>query len=143
MTDQDKIPRFADGEPVGPLGKPKHLWRTLIEIALTWTIAFAVLIGVFWLLFALISEKRAHAETAMGEVQRVDEPTRELTFRDPSVTPTPRDPSVMIYEKPGECFIDIDLRVTGTKRAACVDRLDTATRLARATMRVNEGRRKK
>jgi len=119
VTDQDKIARFADGEPIHPFGKSKHFWRTLIEIALTWTIAFAVLIGVFWLLFALVAERHAHAEEA-----------------------APRDPSVTIYEKPGECFIDVDLRVTGTKRAACVDKLEMSARLAKAEMRVNERRRK-
>jgi hypothetical protein len=111
VTDQD-------GEPIHPFGKSKHFWRTLIEIALTWTIAFAVLIGVFWLLFALVAERHAHADVA------------------------PRDPSVMIYEKPGECFIDVDLRVTGAKRAACVDKLETSARLAKAEMRVNERRKK-
>jgi len=114
VTDQDKIARFADGEPIHPFGKSKHFWRTLGEIALTWTIAFAVLIGVFWLLFALMSEKRAHAD----------------------------EPSVRIFEQPGECTIDVDLRVAGTKRAACVDKLETAARLAKMEMRVNERRRK-
>lgn len=114
MTDQDKIARFADGEPIHPFGKSKHFWRTLIEIALTWTIAFAVLIGVFWLLFALVSERRAHADETAARIFEVD----------------------------GECFIDTDLRVTGAKRAACVDKLETAARLAKAEQRVNEGRRK-
>lgn len=119
MTDQDKIARFADGEPVGPLRGPRPTWRVLGEIALTWTIAFAVIIGVFWLLFTLVAERRAHADAA------------------------PRDPSVTIFEQPDECRIDIDLRVTGKKRAACVDKLETAARLAKAEQRVNEGRRKR
>ena len=145
MTDQEKVTRFSDGEPLHPFGKPKHFWRTLGEITLTWTIVFGVLIGAFWWLFSIVGERHAHAETAMGEVQRVDDPTRESTFRDPTVTPTrePRDPSVMIYEKPGECFIDIELGVTGAKRTACVDRLETAARLAKYEQIVNKGRRKK
>ena len=118
MTDQDKIPRFADGEPVHPFGKPKHPWRTLISIFGTWALVAAVLIGAFWLLFSLVAERRAHADE------------------------TPRDPSVTIFEQPGECFIDIELHVTGSKRAACVDKLETAARLAKMEMKINEGRRK-
>lgn len=114
VTDQDKVARFADGEPVHPFGKPQHPWRTLGSIVVTWAIVAAVLIGAFWLMFALISEKRAHA----------DEPT----FR--------------VFEQEGECFIDIELRVTGNKRAACVDKLETAARLAKAEMRVNEHRKR-
>ena len=119
MTDQDKIPRFANGDPVHPLGKPEPPWYMPGAITVTWALAVVVLIGAFWLILALAAERRAHAEEM------------------------PRDPSVIIFEKEGECYIDIDLRVSGKKRAACVDRLDTATRLARATMLVNEGRRKK
>ena len=114
MTDQDKIPRFADGEPVHPFGKPSRPIRTIIEIVLTWAIVITILAGAFWLMFALISEKRAHAD----------------------------EPSVRIFEQPGECTIDVDLRVSGTKRAACVDKLETAARLAKAEMRVNEHRKR-
>ena len=124
MTDQDKIPRFADGEPVHPFGKPKRPWRTIISIFCTWVLALAVLGGMIYLMLYLVGERRAHAQEA---------PT--------TVEGEPRDPSVTIFEKPGECFIDIDLRVVGKKRAACVDRLDTATRLARAEMRINERRK--
>jgi hypothetical protein len=119
VTDQEKIPRFADGEPIHPFGTPKHRWRTLGEIFAVWALVLGVLGGIFWLMFTLVGERRAHAQEA-----------------------SPRDPSVTIYEKPGECFIDIDLRVTGTKRAACVDRLETAARLAKAEQRVNERRKK-
>jgi hypothetical protein len=115
VTEQDKIPRFADGTPVHPFGKPKHPWRSLGMILLTWTIAFVVVIGAFWLMFALVAEKHAHAD----------------------------EPSVRIFEQPGECTIDVDLRVSGTKRAACVDKLETAARLAKAEQRVNEKRKKK
>ena len=48
-----------------------------------------------------------------------------------------------VFEVPGECRIGTDLRVTGSKRAACVDKLETAARLAKAEHRVNEGRRKR
>jgi hypothetical protein len=115
VTDQDKIPRFANGDPVHPLGKPEPPWRTLGVIFGTWALVIAVLIGAFWLMFALVAERRAHADETAARIFEVD----------------------------GECYIDTDLRVTGNKRAACVDKLDTATRLARATMLVNEGRRKK
>lgn len=47
-----------------------------------------------------------------------------------------------VFDQPGECFIDTNLRVTGRKRAACVDKLETAARLARGEMRVNEPRKK-
>jgi len=114
MTDQDKIARFADGEPLHPFGTPKHKWRTFAEIALTWTIVLAVLFGTFYLMFALLSVRHAHADEGAARIFEVD----------------------------GECFIDTDLRVTGTRRAACVDKLETAARLARAEQRVNERRKR-
>jgi len=114
VTDQDKVARFPDGEPVHPFGTPKHKWRTLGEISAVWALAILVLVSVFYLMFMLVGERRAHAEEM------------------------PRDPSVIIFEKEGECYIDVDLRVQGKHRAACVDRLETAARLARAEMRVNE-----
>lgn len=119
MTDQDKIPRFADGEPIYPFGKPKHPARTLIVIVGTWVLALAVLVGMIYLVLCLVGERRAHAQEE-----------------------DPRAPSVIIFEKSGECSIDIELHVVGKKRGACVDRLDAATRMARAEMRVNESRRK-
>jgi hypothetical protein len=47
-----------------------------------------------------------------------------------------------VFEAPGECSISADLRVSGPRRRACVERLETAARLARAEMRVNEGKRR-
>ena len=118
VTDQDKINRFPDGQPVSPLSEPSYPWHTLAEIAVTWTIVLAVLFGTFYLMFALVSERRAHAEE-------------------------PRDPSVTIFEQPGECFIDSELHVTGKKRAACVEKLETAARLAKMEMLVNAGKRRR
>jgi hypothetical protein len=118
MTDQDKIPRFANGEPVHPFGKPKNRLRTLVVILATWAFAITVLIGILWLMISLVGERHAHAQEQ-----------------------APQDPSVVIFDKAGECSIDIDLHVTGSKRAACVDKLDTATRLAKAEMRINERRK--
>jgi len=118
VTDQDKISRFADGEPVGPLNKPRRprpAWRSLFEIAFAWTLALAVLAGMIYLMFSLVSERRAHADEAAAQ----------------------------IFEVSGECAIDTNLRVSGDKRAACVDRLETSARLARAEMRVNEGRKRR
>jgi hypothetical protein len=117
MTDQEKRTRFPDGDTVGPLNKSRveHPVVHVLKVFSVWALAIGVLVALFWLLFALVSERRAHADETAARIFEVD----------------------------GECFIDTDLRVTGNKRAACVDRLDTATRLARATMRVNEGRRKK
>jgi hypothetical protein len=114
VTDQDKIPRFANGDPVHPLGKPEPPWRTLGVIFGTWALVIAVLIGAFWLMFALVAERRAHADETAARIFEVD----------------------------GECYIDTDLRVTGNKRAACVNKLDTATRLSKMEMRVNEHRKR-
>jgi hypothetical protein len=114
VTDQDKIPRFADGEPVGPLRAPRPAWRVLVEVTLVWIGFFAMLAGMIYLMFYLVSERRAHADEG----------------------------ATRIFEADGECFIDTDLRVTGSKRAACVGKLETAARLARAEMRVNEHRKK-
>jgi cbb3-type cytochrome oxidase subunit 3 len=117
VTDQDKISRFADGEPVGPLNKPRRprpSWRVLVEIAFGWGLVLAVIAGMIYILFALISERRAHADESVMHVFEVD----------------------------GECYIDANLRVIGDKRAACVDKLETAARLAKAEMRVNEHRKK-
>lgn len=92
---------------------PKRpLWLQLASIVGVWTLAFIVIIGVLYMMFALVGERRAHADA-------------------PDVAAT-------IFDKPGECQIDADLRVSGSQRAACVDRLETAARLARAEMRVNE-----
>ena len=113
MTDQDKISRFADGEPV-KLTKPRRPWLRVLEICLTWAVVLFVIGGVFYLLSMLIGIRRAHAD----------------------------EPSARIFEAEGECAIDTDLRVMGAKRAACVDRLETAARLARAEMCVNERRRR-
>jgi hypothetical protein len=117
VTDQDKIPRFSDGEPVGQLNESRaeHPVVHLLKIFGVWAIVIGVLVTLFWLLFALVSERRAHADEAAAR----------------------------IFEAEGECFIDTDLRVTGDKRAACVDRLETAARLAKMEMLVNERRRKR
>ncbi len=136
MTDQDRIPRFADGEPIGKLNsstvreklrklRVRHPWLHAVEILGVWAVVIGTLAAMFWLLFLLVSEKHAHAQEV------------------PTVEESPRNPSVIIFEKSDECFIDIELHVVGKKRAACVDRLDTATRLARAEMQVNERRRKR
>jgi len=114
MTDQDKIPRFANGDPIGPLPKARRPWLHIIEIFLAWAVVVAVIFGMFYFLSLLLVERRAHADEAPAA----------------------------IYEKPGECLVDADLRVTGDKRAACVERLETAARLARGEMRVNEGRKR-
>lgn len=42
-----------------------------------------------------------------------------------------------------DCRIAPDLRIHGDRRAACVEKLEIAARLARAEMRVNEPKRKK
>lgn len=48
---------------------------------------------------------------------------------------------VLIFETDG-CVIDTDLHVRGSRRRACVERLEEAARLARMEMRVNERWRK-
>lgn len=42
-----------------------------------------------------------------------------------------------IVEVPEHCAISKELRVTGPDRAPCVEKLETAARLARAEQRVN------
>lgn len=46
-------------------------------------------------------------------------------------------------ESEPDCTISSELRVTGKKTDACVERLETAARLARAELRVNAGMRRK
>lgn len=118
MTDQDKISRFTDGTPVHPIERPKRpVLIHLVAIALGWLALIAVLAATLYVAFALLASASAHADET-------------------------RDPSTTIFEQPNECFIDVDLRVTGTKRSACVERLSTALRLARGEMLVNERARR-
>jgi hypothetical protein len=86
----------------------------LAEIAFVWVAALAVIAGMIYFLFVLVSERRAHAD----------------------------EPTARIFEQADECSIDAELRVTGSRRAVCVERLEMAARLAKMEMRVNERRKR-
>lgn len=57
---------------------------------------------------------------------------------------TAETPIILRYQTAGivDCEITNELRVRGPRFRACVDRLEMSARLARAEMRVNEGRRR-
>jgi hypothetical protein len=114
MTDQDHIPRFSDGTPVHPIERPKRgTLMSLVSITLGWLALLAVIAVTLYVALALLA-----SATARG-----DEPHA-------------------VFEQPGECLIDMDLHVMGTRRAACVERLSTALRLAKGEMLVNERSRR-
>lgn len=48
----------------------------------------------------------------------------------------------IIFEQPKECTIDTTLRVYGTKRGACIDKLEAAMKLAKAEQKVNERKKR-
>lgn len=112
MTDQDRVTRFPNGEPIHPLPKTRPI-STITGAILGWAGLAGFIIVTIYLTLALLSARAAHGDEA-----------------------------TVIFDQPGECSINTNLRVTGTKRASCIEHLSTALRLARAEMLVNEHRRK-
>lgn len=131
MTDQDKIPRFPDGTPVYPLERPKR--PALIRVTafgLGMLTVFALIAAVIYMLISLAVSATAHADELPVESNAVFVPTPDPNFWIGEPT--------FIYRSHEECSINADLRVTGPKRAACIEKLSTALRLARAEQMVNE-----
>jgi hypothetical protein len=115
VTDQDRIPRFTNGDPIHPIEKPRRSWHTIGVILFAWVVVVTFALALFLLLAALLAEARAHADESVTKV----------------------------FEQEGECYIDFDLRVSGRRRSACVEHLEAAARIARGELRVNERRGKK
>ncbi len=111
--------RFPDGDPVTPFVAPEDD-RPHGALGI---VVLLIILAITFFVTTILTADAAEADVAVEE------------------------PSEVIYshadrENTLECVIDTALRVRGNRRAACVEKLETAARLAKAEQKVNERKKR-